>query len=404
MENKKRESKIRLRQDELIEKNIKVMELLYFIFRGQVLDMDLKELCLVLKICSTEGQYRNIIKNLVNGDIVKTTKLVRTENKVIVAKAPVYRYFEQIRKTTKYSVEVVTRNSYMSYILQKRLTILEDEDIEELAERLKNKTTLLAKKRDVLACYQPFMERLTDSGLEAYKDALYNEQKRKKSLKKGEQKSGEPEEELEHRGIAYKETLQTLVERDIYVIRTKQGGYKVAMTDNNSEFVFSNLIKKIALIVKIFGLQIEEQEQIDIVVYVKSEASKKRIENNFILKYAGGIKVNLDTAINEAIKDYNYPIEYKYDGKTETDVHVLINELGTKFKKMKIRIENTNIAYKHNSDLKAQALAEYQREQKEKRQAKKLMEELRKQGVLIEKPKKKNSEKEVKEDEELDNV
>lgn len=380
MANKKRESKIKIKQNELIENNIKFIEILFYIFKGQVLDMDLKELCIKFEVYQTEAQYDTVVKNLITNKIIKIKKLVNTNNNVLVAKAPVYNFFNLEGQTTKYSVETVTRNSYLAYLLCSRLQIDIQKDIRKVVEVLENKTTLLSLKRDVQSCYKMFENKLTGEGEEAKKEAIYREEKRKSKLKNIEKV------ELKEMNLMYSETLQTLRERDIYFIKNT-----VIITDNNSDYILSNLSKKIAIAMKTLVQQvnIENLDKIDIIVLVKDKASKTKLENNFITKYKGGQKVNIDKAINKAIKKGGCMLRanYVYKSTTETGVYKLENtykSYSEMFDKLRIVIENTDIAYRHNSDLKAKALIEYKQIQKEQTQRAKIIEELRAKGLLIE--------------------
>lgn len=380
MANKKRNGNIKIKQNEVIENNIKLIEILFFIFQGQILDLDLKEFCLHFGLYQTENQYNTVIKNLITNKIIKTKKLVKTNNNVLIATAPVYNFFGLEGKTTRYSVETVTRNSYTSYIIINKILLDINDDIQEIARFLINNTTLLSKKRDVESCYKPFNANLTAQGKDAKLDALYREEKRKRKLN-----NIEKVEIIEKQGIEYTETLQTLRERDIYVLYLNNK-YKIYITDNNSTYTLSNLADKIGTVIRILAQQVktEEIETLDILVFARDTASKKRLENNFITKYKNGEKVNIDTAINKSIQKYgcNLQINYKFKIKNTKDVYKLENIYNTGLKKLRIRVADTAIAYKHNSDLRAQALVEHQQERRRKVQREEIIEELRKEGVI----------------------
>lgn len=380
MSNIKRESKIKIKQNEMIENNIKLVEIIFYIFKGQVLDIDLKEFCLKFQLYQSEGQYNTVVKNLISNNILKVKKLVNTNNNVLVAKAPVYDYFGMKGKTTKYSIETVTRNSYLNHILCNKFRINIQRDIKDIAEFVEVNTTLLSAKRDVESCYKMFNNKLTKQGEDAKKEALYREEKRKSKLKNIEKV------ELKEMELIYKETLQTLRERDIYIVRNS-----IVITDNNSNYILSNLSDKIGTAIRVLieQVKIENLDEINIVVLVKDEASKRRLENNFIMKYKEGKKINIDESINNAIKKGGCRIraDYVYENTTKTGIYELENRYKAHqevYKKMRIAIKNTDIAYKHNSDLKAQRLIEYKQQQKEKSQRAKIIEELRKQGLLKE--------------------
>lgn len=368
-------SEIKRKQVEMIENNIKFIEILFYIFKGQVLDMDFKEFCLHYKICDTENKYKRVIKNLINLDILKIKKLVNTNNNVLVAKAPVYNFFNQKGKTTRYSVETIIRNSYINYIIINKLKLDFLNDTIETVEYLENNTTLLSKKRDVQSCYKMYDKYLTHVGQEAKKDALYKEEQRKRKLKNIHKL------ELEQIGIPYSETLQTLRERDIFVIKTEDR-YKLYIIDNNSTYILSNLAAKIGVVIRVFTeqIQINMLQNLDIIVLVKNSSSKKRLEENFITKYKNSAKINLDKAINKAIKQSNYKINYKLIGKSRNGVYVLENTYNTILNKLRIQIYNTDIAKKHNTDYKTLALVQYKEKQKEQKQREKIIEELRREG------------------------
>lgn len=380
MANTKRESKIKIKQNEIIANNIKLIEIIFYIFKGQVLDIDLKEFCLKFELYQTEGQYNTVVKNLVTSNILKVKKLVNTNNNVLVAKAPVYNFFNQEGKTTRYSVETVTRNSYLAYILCTRLNVNIQKDIKSIVKFLEENTTILSTKRDIESCYKMFNGKLTEQGEEAKKEALYREEKRKSKLKHIEKV------ELKDIEIMYSETLQTLRERDIYFIKNH-----VIITDNNSDYILSNLANKIGAVIRVLMEQVEVKnlDRIEIVVLVKDKASKRRLEDNFIMKYKDGQKINIDESINNAIKKGGCMLRanYVYRNITKNGTYELENTYKVYqevYTNMRIYIENTDIAYKHNSDLKAQALIEYKQKQKENNIRKQVIEELRAKGLLIE--------------------
>lgn len=377
MANKRAE--IKKKQIELIENNIKLIEIIFYIFRGQILDLDLKEFCMAKGLYIADNQYNLVIKKLVNNNILKIKKLVNTNNNVLVAKAPIWNYFNMEGKTTRYSVETVTRNSYIVYILIHKTSINLDEDIKDIVKYLENNTTLLSSKRDVESCYKMFNNKLNSHGKEAKLEAIHREEKRKSKLKNIEKY------ELEDVSIIYTETLQTLREKDIYFV-----GDKVIIIDNNSDYILSTLSRKIAVVIRVLTEQVDvDLGKLGIVVLVKSKANKRRLEDNFITKYKDGEKINIDKSISENIKKGGCMLRAEYSFKmiNKNGLYILDNIYKTyseTFNKLMIKIENTDIAYKHNSDLKIQALIEKKKVQKEQNQREKIIEELRKNGLLKE--------------------
>lgn len=373
-------NKKKIKQNELIENNIKLVEILYFIFQGQILDIDLKEFCLYFGLYQGENQYNRVIKNLITNDIIKIKKLVNTNNNVLIATAPVYNFFGLEGKTTKYSVETVTRNSYTNYIIMNKINIDINDEIQDIATLLNNNTTLLSKKRDVESCYKPFNKSLTAQGKDAKLDALCKEEKRKSKLK-----NIEKVDIVELQGIEYTETFQTLKERDIYIFYSNNT-LKLYITDNNSTYKLSNLTEKIGIAIRVIAQQLEVDniETLDILIFVKDTASKTRLENNFITKFKDGEKVNLDIAINKAIQkgNSNLQISYEFKSKNSNNVYKLQNIYQAQPNKVRIKIVDTAIADKHNSDLKAQALINHQAERREQKQRERIIEELRKEGVI----------------------
>lgn len=380
MANNKPNTKIKIKQNEVIENNIKLIEILFFIFEGQVLDLDLKEFCLKHSLYQTEGQYSSAIKNLISNNIIKIKKLVNTNNNVLIAKAPIYNFFNLEGKTTRYSVETVTRNSYTNYILINKINLDLNDDVQDIVNFLKDNTTLLSKKRDVESCYKAFNPKLSSQGKDAKLDALYREEKRKASLKNIEQV-----ELIERQGIKYTETLQTLRERDIYVTCINNQ-YKFYITDNNSTYILSNLSNKIGLLIKVLieQVEIDNIETLDILILVKDSYSKKRLENNFITKYKENEKINIDTAINDAVKKYecSLNIDYTFMFKNTNELYKLQNTYKDTLPILRLKIVNTDIAHKHNSDMRAKALVQYQQEKKERTQRGKIIEELKEKGLL----------------------
>lgn len=377
MENTKRESKIKIKQNEIIENNIGVVEVLYYIFKGQALEMDIKEFCLKCQIYKTEEDVSRVIKKLINSNIIKINKLVNTNNNVIIAKAPIYRYFGEGRKTTKYSVETVTRNSYINFIVTKALN-LKANSIKELAELIEKRTTLLSTKRNVSSCTKIFEKKLTRYGEIALEDAYIREEKRKRNLKNIEKA------EVVVKETMVDETLQTLRERDIYVVESKTE-YKVFIINNNADFRLSSLAKKIGLVLRVFAQQLEIQENLDIFVYMKSDVAKEKLKNNFVNVLSDGkVKINIDKSINKEVEGTQININFELKD-IKDDMYVLENIYTyNTIQKMKIKLINTDISNKHNSDFKSLRLVESKKELKEKSIREELLAELRAKGLLIE--------------------
>ena len=124
MANNKNKANNKITKDMIIANNIGLVEVLYYIFKGQVLEMDIKEFCLRYEVYQTEKEIDTVIKKLINSNIIKINKLVNTNNNVIVAKAPIYKFFGEEGKTTRYSVETVTRNTYVNNIVTKMIGII----------------------------------------------------------------------------------------------------------------------------------------------------------------------------------------------------------------------------------------------------------------------------------------
>lgn len=377
MANKKNKANNKVTKEMVIENNIGLVEVLYYIFKGQVLEMDIKEFCLKYEVYQTKEDVDIVIKKLINSNIIKINKLVNTNNNVIVAKAPIYRYFREIGKTTRYSTETVTRNSYINFIVTKTLN-LKANSIKELAELIEEKSTLLSLKRNVSSCTKIFEKKINSYGVMALEDAYIREEKRKRNLKNIEKV------EVISKDCMIGETLQTLRERDIYVVENKTE-YKVLIIDNNTDFRLSSLSKKIGLVLRVFAQQLEIQKNLDIFVYMKSNVAKEKLKNNFINRLADGkVKVNIDKSINKELEGTQLTMEYELKN-VNGDVYVLENVYTyNTIQNMQIRLINTDISNKHNSDFKSLRLVESKKGLKEKSIREELLAELRAKGLLIE--------------------
>ena len=373
MANNKNKANNKITKDMIIANNIGLVEVLYYIFKGQVLEMDIKEFCLRYEVYQTEKEIDTVIKKLINSNIIKINKLVNTNNNVIVAKAPIYKFFGEEGKTTRYSVETVTRNTYVNHIVTKMWT-LRGNSIKELAEQMEEQSTLLSSKRNVSSCTKVFERKLTDYGASALEDAYIREEKRKVHLKNIEKA------EIIERGLMIDETLQTLRERDIYVIDFG-AEYKVLIIDNNTDFKLASLSKKIGLVLRVFYQQLEIQNNLDIVVCLKNIIAKQKLKNNFINKLADGeIKVNIEKSINAEMEGH---MEYELK-EHNNDVYILENIYSyNTIEKVQIRLINTDISNKHNSEFKRLKLIEHKKELKEKSIRAELLKELKAKGLLI---------------------
>lgn len=370
----------KIKQVEIIESNMDIMLLLINIFKGQVLNIDLQELCIALSICENENEYKGLINKLIKNKLVRMKKFATTTNNVIIANAPTTNYFHI--NAIKYSAETVVRNSYISHIIKTRYV---NSNINDLIKYLEENTTFLSSKRRVETCYKSFMK-LNENGEEARLEAIYREEKRKVNLK-----NMKKDEELVGKELIYEYTMQTLRERDIFISKEK-GRYKVFIMDNKNTYTLSKVAEKIALVLCLLSfqtdLELEEYKKLDVLVLVRNKKAKEKLENNFILKYSGGEKINVDRMINEKAKKIHNNIkadfEYQYKNK---DIYVLKNPYNDQteaFKMIRIKIENADTEKKHNSNMKASALVERKRELREQEIRNKLLAELRAKGLLIE--------------------
>lgn len=369
-----------IKQIKLIENNIKLIEMMFYIYRGQVLDLDLKEICMKYKIYETENQYKNVIKNLINADVVRVEKLVNTNNNVLIVQAPVYNFYNLEGKTTRYSIETVTRNSYLTYMLKTVMKYNENEGVLSLRDDLENTTTLLSLKENVESCYKMFDNILTEQGKEAKKEDIYRACKKREKLKNRKE---EVVEEIEN--LMYKNTLQSLRRKDIYFVKGT-----MIITDNNCNFRLGTLTEKIGMAIKTVIEQVEiDKKRLDIVVLVKDKSSKNRLENSFISRYKDDVVINIQSSLNNAIQSEGSGYKANYELQEKESVNSLYVFKNTYiesgiFATIRIKIFNTNIAYKHNSDLKQQGLIEYKKKQKENSMRKQIIEELRAKGLLKE--------------------
>lgn len=378
MANKRLQTKIK--QVEIIESNMDIMLLLLNIFKGQVLNIDLQELCIALSICKDENEYKGVLNKLIKNKLVRLKKFGTTTNNVIIANAPTTNYFHV--NSIKYSAETVVRNSYISHIIKTRYI---NTNINDLINYLEENTTFLSSKRRVETCYKPFMK-LNENGEEARLEAIYREEKRKVNLK-----NMRKDEELIDMELVYPYTMQTLRERDIFLSK-ENGRYKVFIMDNKNTYTLSKVAEKIALVLCLLSfqteLELEEYKKLDVLVLVRDEKAKEKLENNFILKYSGGEKVNVDRMINEKANKIHNNIkadfEYKYRNK---EIYILKNPYNDQteaFKMIRIKIENADTEKKHNSNMKASALVERKERLKKQEIREELLAELRAKGLLIE--------------------
>lgn len=378
MANKRSEDKIK--QAEIIENNLDIIIALIKIFKGQVLNIDLQEFCIAFNICDSSNQYDVLIRKLIKNKLVRIKKLRNTSNNVIIASSPITNYFDI--NAVKYSIETVIRNSYITHILKTRYS--NAKNIEVLVEHLQQHTTFLSSKRRVETCYKDFM-RLNEGGKEARLEAIYREEKRKINLKSNNKK-------LEDMELVYEHTMQTLRERDIFISKN-DNRYKIYIMDNKNTYTLAKVAEKIALVMCLLSFQTdleqEEYETLDVLVLVRNDKAKEKLENNFITKYSGGEKVNVDKMINKKAKSIhnNIKSDFEYSNITKNGVYILkntYNQYTEAFRKIRIKVENSNTEVKHNSNAKASVLVERRRNLREQEIRNELLAELRAKGLLIE--------------------
>lgn len=370
MANKKNLTKLKI-----MEENTKLLEVLIFLFQGQVLEMDLKEFCVEHKIYDTENKFNQAIKNLKSKKVIRTdVKLVKTTHNVVIACKPALDFLA-VNKKIVYSVETVTRNSYTNYILNNHIcknVDFQNVGVYSIYKTLKNNSTLLTTKRDVEGCYKPFKNNLNTMGLMAKEQDLQKEIKRKSKLKNQEpetNKSDETNEKVEP--IAIKETLKTLRESDIYIFVSKGKEYHIYITDNNSNYQLHNLSKKIDKAIRVLCEHTEVLQKAQIYVIVKDKTTKMKLENSFVKEYAGSQNIAIVESLNKKFKNKTKKnLNFEFIKKDSSDYYVLENIYKREIdviQKIFLKLEDTDIARRHNSDLRALAMVIQQEEQKAKR-------------------------------------
>lgn len=397
----KRNTREQIKQSKIqaIENNINLVEILHYYFRGQVLEMDLKDFCLRFNVFETERQFQNAIKKLISKDVLKVEKLVNTSNNVVIAKGIVYTYFGQEGKTTRYSVDTVIKNSYLNYIFQNRTVLDNKLGVEENTKNIAQHSTFFSSKRDVDSCYNMFYPVLSKEGEVALGDALYTEEKRKVALK-NVQKT-----EMKERDITYTQTLQTLRERDIYISRVpyerKGEGtfwrYKVFLLDTNSSFTLSNVASKIALVLNVLYEQLDHEHMdktVDFIICAKDRETKKKLERNFVTPRKNGTQeINIDKAINKSLKTRTSGVymEYVFDRKNKSKsgqmLHIMenvYNPVDKKLRIIRVNVENIGVGERHNTELKTKALIDKKAKESREKQRDMVIDILARNGLLKE--------------------
>ena len=163
--------------------------------------------------------------------------------------------------------------------------------------------------------------------------------------------------------------------------------------DNKNTYTLAKVAEKIALVMCLLSFQTdleqEEYETLDVLVLVRNDKAKEKLENNFITKYSGGEKVNVDKMINKKAKSIhnNIKSDFEYSNITKNGVYILkntYNQYTEAFRKIRIKVENSNTEVKHNSNAKASVLVERRRNLREQEIRNELLAELRAKGLLIE--------------------
>lgn len=348
----RKEEKIRSDR-ELIENNINLIKVLYLIFDGQVLNMDLEEFCIKYGVYKDENQYNVAIDKLMKGKIIKKKTLVNTTNTVIVAKAPVLNYFG-INDSIEYKTLTVRRNVYKLYIIKKLLKkiTLEDRTMDEIVGYLRGKTNLLVNRNDAKSNYNFYENHINLSEIGKYKRdlALYKQYlylsklpnievekvKEPKLVSIEDEEKYNSEDIIKHKlKYCVKEddsiTLQTLRDRGIYT-SVRNGEFKFFITDEVNDISYSSLIKKMVLAINTFHQQVKEDDlkklhEVRFAIVVRSEIEENKVKRNFVTKVGKKKRKNSEEvttnnlleSLNKELKklEHGRLFNYKFIEKTE---------------------------------------------------------------------------------------
>ena len=144
------------REVDAILENLELAKVIMYIYKGQALEMDIKDFCMKYEVFYTEDAFDYALGKMLKAGVVKTKTYPNTANVVIIGKKCLNRFMCQIDDSIDFSSEQVKLNTFLTSLVLKHIEKPEYCNVTKLMEIINSCSTFLHKKYDVENGYNFF--------------------------------------------------------------------------------------------------------------------------------------------------------------------------------------------------------------------------------------------------------
>ena len=205
-------AKEQLKINAIIE-NLELAKIIMYVYRGQTLELDIKDFCMKYKVFYTEDAFDYAIEQMLKANVIKRVTYPNTANIVIVAKKSLNRFMCKKDDSIEFSSKQVKLNSFLTSLILKHIEKPQNCNVTTLINNINSCSTFLNQKYDIKSGYDFFKKHFkTNSAAELeFRSAMYRSIKGLKNIKLEEYSK---EDEL-HKPT---NSFATFVNKNIYTL------------------------------------------------------------------------------------------------------------------------------------------------------------------------------------------
>lgn len=272
-------------ENQAIADNLEICKVIMYIYRGQVLEMDLRDFCIKYEVCSTKNSFDWAIEKMIKGNIIKRRIYPNTEHIVLVAKTALNRFMCKVDDSIDFSAEQVRFNSFLTYLLISNIEKRERCNITKMIEDINSSTTFLHKKYDITNGYNFFKNnfKLDKLAYLHYRCAMYRATKGLKNI-------NNEYSEKDDMGGGYTNSFASFVNKGVYT-QFKDDECTFFILDIVDNLNASKVGKNIGYILGTLYEQVDRIELLDtfntvkFVVVTKDDVRRMKIFDSFKVEY-----------------------------------------------------------------------------------------------------------------------
>lgn len=317
------------REVDAILENLELAKVIMYIYKGQALEMDIKDFCMKYEVFYTEDAFDYALGKMLKAGVVKTKTYPNTANVVIIGKKCLNRFMCQIDDSIDFSSEQVKLNTFLTSLVLKHIEKPEYCNVTKLMETINSCSTFLHKKYDVENGYNFFKRhfKLNSTAELQFRCAMYRSTK---GLKNINNKKYSKKDDLE----GFTNSFATFVNKNIYTLY-KDDICTFFILDLANSLDASKVGKAIGFVIGTLFEQLEEEELtkslkiVNFEIITRKEASKDKLMNSFKSTYYdkhtnnGKVfeikryKQHLLDAVNKGVHKRAYTIKADYEDKNK---------------------------------------------------------------------------------------